>query len=346
VRARARIAAARSPVDPPWRELAAFAAAGSVVAYLHYFGMLLVGLETIAALLLVRRCGRRRVVAAVLVLIPVILAAWWLPWMSLAMVRRNYWPEPPTWRTPLRFFNAFFFHSWPVSALALAGMAAAAGVFTVRALRRRRASPSFATVACLLWTVLPLAILLGYSLARYSIVIDRALIIILPPLYLLAARSVTYLLPRTGAQLAATVLLVGLAAARWVTSDGYREIYPRQDYRGATAAFRAAVEGRPDTLGVVLVVSPAKTPLLAYYLDRGAALDSIDVLVNGDDGLAELARVIRQRDARELILFCQLPRLLGRTAALVESRYDLAERESFGGRLELRRYTLRDKRPA
>jgi mannosyltransferase len=359
MRARARIAAgegspplarplASTPGDPPWLELAAFAAAATVVAYLHYFGMLLVGLESLAALLLVRRSSRRRVAAAILVTLPVVLAALWLPWMSLAMVRQRYWPQPPSWRTPLRFFDAFFFGWKPLSALMLAAMAAAAAVFVARALRRRvtARSPSFATVVCLLWIVLPFVVLLGYSWLRHSIVVDRAMIIVLPPLYLLAARSVTYLLPRTGGQIAATLLLVGFAGARWATSGGYRDLHPRQDYRGATAALQAAVAGRPDALAVALVVAPSETPLLTYYLDRHAGAQPLDVVVNGDDGLRELNRVLRERAPLEVVLFCQLPRLLDRTTTLVESRYDLVEREAFGGRLELRRYALRGTGPS
>ena len=84
---------------PPWLELVAFAATGCGVAYLHYFGMLLIGLETLAALLLIRRCARGRIALALVVLLPVVLAVWWLPWMSQAMTRRSYWPQPPSWPT-------------------------------------------------------------------------------------------------------------------------------------------------------------------------------------------------------------------------------------------------------
>jgi hypothetical protein len=181
---------------------------------------------------------------------------------------------------------------------------------------------------------------------RYSIVIHRAMIMVLPPLYLLAARSITYLLPRAAGQIAAVVLLLGFAGARWATSGGYRDLYIRQDYRGATAALQAAVAGRHDALAAALVVSPSDTPLLTYYLDRQAAPRPLDVVVNGDGGLRELGRLLRERAPREVVLFCQLPRLLERTTTLVEGRYDLVERESFGGRLELRRYALRGASPA
>lgn len=363
VRARARLetGALGGRAGAPWIELFAFAVAGSVVAYLHYFGMLLIGLESAAALLLVRRLPRRRVAAAMLVVLPVALAALWLPWMSLAMTRRAYWPEAPSWKTPLRFFNAFFFSSVPLSALVLVVMGVAAAVFLARMRRERVEGGSiavgsrqlaggppredrqgFATVTCVLWIALPFAILLAYSWLRHSIVVDRAMIITLAPLYLLAARSVTVLLPRSGGQIAAMVVSIGLASGLWATTDGYRDLHLRQDYRAATAAYLAAIADQPGALGATLVVTPANTPLLTYYLDRQGSTDAIDVVVGNEEGLRELARVLRETSPPHLVLFCQLPRLLDVTTALVESRYDLVARDPFGGRLEVRRYSLRE----
>jgi mannosyltransferase len=356
VRAHGRVLASG---EPPWRELGSFAALATLVAYLHYFGMLLVGLETIAALLVVSLARRRRLAAALLVSVPVVLAALWLPFMSLAMTRRSYWPEPPSWRTPLRFLNAFLFSWDPATAAVLLLPAAAAVVYLVRARAARsvppssgrdamvhaapgpRAGPDLATILCVLWIVLPFLVLLGYSWVHLPITIDRAMIIVLPPLYLLLARAVTFLAPRPRAQLIAVALMVALAGVRWSTTHGYRDLDVTQDYRGAVAAWSAAAGSAADPLAVLLVTSMAGTPLPVYYLEREEPTPTVDLVVNDDASVRALAAALRERAPGEVVVFCQLPRLLGAVERVLSPSHAMVAREGFGGRLQVRRYAWR-----
>ena len=177
-----------------WYALAALAA-----AYCHYFGLLLVAVQGVAALMLAlaRREGLGRAVAAYAVVF-----AGYLPW--LAFLRTQVGIQfaaplpPPPLSTLVEFVQHVFFGPTYYLAAVLAVFVLALGRTVYRTARMHRpwrldVADSWAGVLLVGWLVAPIAVAFVESWVLLPIVQVRYLLVCLPPVYLLLARAVTTL---------------------------------------------------------------------------------------------------------------------------------------------------------
>lgn len=270
-----------------------FALSAIATAYLHYFGLLLVGLQCLALLALSGAPAR-----ACALILPIAAAGLpWLPALFEDVGRGHFWAKEPglgaladTWR--------FLFRR--PGGLALA-TALACALYLGRQLVRARESQGAAwrawltssTGLVLLWLAAPVAVAFALSKLWMPVLTTRNLIVLLPAAYALCARSLCALFPgprafRALGALLALILLVGL-----IWTGGYYSRPHRQQFREAAAVVVRHESGAP---GAALLAYGCHAHHFDYYLAHLGARGRIELAV---PAWGDANEILRHLDAQQ-----------------------------------------------
>ncbi len=180
----------------------AYALCATVLAYLHYFGLYLVGLQGIATLVICGVGARRSVVWLPALYLPVVLAYIpWLPPMLRSLRMKSYWASPPptdpfflVLKHLQLMYNRSDVFAWIVLALYawLIGRALHEWVTGRREASAEGATPH-AGLLLLLWFIVPTVGAYVKSLVSTPVFYARNLSITYPAGYLLTARAIARL---------------------------------------------------------------------------------------------------------------------------------------------------------
>ena len=288
---------ARSGQPPSLAARVAYVLAAIVTAYLHYFGLLLVGLHALGA---IARLRQPRALARVALVYAVVAAAY-LPWAASllgAYARDHTWIDRPTAEAAARYWSFLFREPHVLGAVA-AALCAAWGVQALREHLRgaRGESADFhATPWLAAWLVVPFAIAFLQSVVSTPVLTSRNLIISLPAAYLLVARAVTALSRGSRLWPALPLVLVGLTASGLLTHRYYSEPQ-KQDFRGA-AHWLAEREPRyPDS---VIVAFAFNVRYFDYYLERTGADGRVALLAGKTSDIDKVDALLARRSPRHL----------------------------------------------
>jgi uncharacterized membrane protein len=301
-------------------------------SYLHYFGLMIVAmlLGGGAVALVRRRCASRAVVAVV--------GAWLVGLAPLAAIMvatlrttESFWVPRPTWGS-LVGLGRFFFGggselglAQPVTLAALAG-AGAVGVWAFRGLRERSSTwrPSTATLGLLAWGLVPIAAVFAWSTSHLSLFLPRYFIVVTPAVYLLVARSLTYLAPRVATARGAVAGLAALLALQ-LWAAGYYDGPRKEQFREAASVVSRELPPEPT---VVVSCSGVDPRFFDYYLRR-AGRGAVDVNDCTGEELERVAALAQRRGATSIWL------LSGHTAPARDAEgrlaaaFRLVERHAF-----------------
>jgi hypothetical protein len=185
----------RAGTAPPRRALFLYGAATIGTVYSHYFGLAFIGLQAATAmLLLIRRPRTLLPLAAVygvvlVTFVPVLYRAW------LVAPKAPNWLERPH-LDALWVLLAFFFDRSDAFVWLVLSLGAAATLRTF--VRRSAVAP--ATLLLIAWLVIPVVSTFLYSQWAAPCFLERTLIFVAPPAYLLLARALMQLpVPQLGA---------------------------------------------------------------------------------------------------------------------------------------------------
>ena len=212
--------------------------------YLHYFGLFLVAFQAVALLLL----APRAVLRAFLLYTPVALA--YLPWLPamLNQTGMDFWLWPPTYIDVLWFLRDLFNYSIAllIVAFTLLLLGALRALYDMQG-RRPNLDQLLPGGLLVAWFVVPPALIFALSYAWMPLFFPRFLIICLPAVYLLLARSVFRLF---GDRLLVGVVVAAALAALFLShlifSVDYYAVAENEQYREAAAY--AASQDDPNTL--------------------------------------------------------------------------------------------------
>jgi len=206
-------------------------------AYLHYYGLLLIALQGLGAILFFIR--KRKVVFTLFIIYLIILIAY-MPWLVKMGKFRSAdisWIAPPgnILVTFVGYLKFIFNNSIKFVILAI-GMCLLSFIQTMRHSRTISRANSdgalpFSTEKFLiLWLIVPFAVMYIKSVLSYPVLINRGLIISLPAAYLLFSRAVTTLLARPKLQVIFTVMIIGYSIY-WLLSQHYYSLPCKQEWR-------------------------------------------------------------------------------------------------------------------
>jgi len=212
-----------------------------ISSYLHYFGLYLIILQGLGAMMLFIRTSRIRLYI-ILIYLPIFLAYLpWLPAMLDQIIRGELYtwiPKPKLFSFARGYLRFLFNYS---NALALATVPLYSFLFIrilynilrtkeYKNMRRMILSPD---VLLILWLVVPFLGMYIKSISSTPILTDRNLIISLPPAYLLLARSITQLPVRQKSQTIITFAITIFLILHLIYSRDFYSKPHKQQFREA-----------------------------------------------------------------------------------------------------------------
>lgn len=268
--------------------------------YLHYFGLLLIGLQAIgcAAALVLR--PRRLVTAAWLYsLISLMYVPWITPTLEDLGREAAPWIPPPGsyWHEGLRFLRSLLNESDAVVAVAVAASLAGLAASLIASRRHpgvtvqgKPFSRKHSLWLAILWLAMPFSITYARSLFSTPLVYTRYLTISFPALCLLIgimmARLPVKQLVRSGLAAGLTVLLL----AHLVWAMHYYEVPNKEQYREAVD-YLLANEAHPDRALVVGFLGFGTAWPFDYYFAQRDSPIRIEAHVTGEDAARDIATV-------------------------------------------------------
>jgi mannosyltransferase len=249
----------------PTRDVAWYVVCAVLCAYLHYFGLLLVALQGVALAALAYRTLRK----AMLLYVPVALA--YVPWLPGMIYQFQYskqrgaWIGDPTLSALPDYFQFLFGRSGLLSLAAwtLLSFLFIRGWDDLRPRRKGSGIPPGLLLAA--WVLGPFVVAYAASQSSVQLLTEQNLLISLPAVYLLLARSITRAFSGRAAAIFQGTAAVGLAAACLAyllfSMDYYTN--PTKEQVREAASYVVNHEG-PDTLVVRCDVDDR----LDYYLEE------------------------------------------------------------------------------
>jgi len=306
----------RAGSAPPRRAVFLYGAAAIGTAYSHYFGVAFIGLQAATAtLLLIRRPRALLPLAAVfgavlLTFLPALYRTWFLA------------PKPPDWlKRPhldaLWALLVFFFDRSDAFVWLVLALSAAA---TLRTFVRRSALAP-ATWLLIAWLVIPVVSTYLYSQWAPPCFLERTLIFVAPPAYLLLARALMQLpMPQVSA-----TALVGLFLVHVVGVQAYYTTPTKGQFREAAAYLIAHDQGDQPAL---LFACAWNVSRYNYYLERLGSSRRVErTIYNAADAAAVFAAVADRQPTDVWVLEghrdCppELLRALGERLALIDEQH-------------------------
>jgi mannosyltransferase len=196
----------------PMREAVWYVVCAVLCAYLHYFGLFLVALQGVALTALAYRTLRK----AMLLYVPVALA--YLPWLPSMIYQfqhskqRGAWIGGPTLSALPDYFQFLFGRSGLLSLAAwtLISFLLIRGWDDLRPRRKGSGIPPGLLLAA--WTMGPFVVAYAVSRSSVQLLTEKNLLISLPAVYLLLARSITRAFSGRAAAIFQGAAALGLAA--------------------------------------------------------------------------------------------------------------------------------------
>jgi mannosyltransferase len=306
-----------------------------LTCYTHYFGVLLIILQGVAALIYAfhQRNQRRQTIA----LYALVLLGYmpWLPYLVLQLghAERIAWMRLPG----LTFFPAFIsFLFNRINALGLL-VIAAYGFLLGSVLWRSGQGPLSQKIRRLMgemeiplayWLLVPVGIAYIVSLVFSPVYTQRNLMIALPPAYLLLARAITRLTRRTILQIALVGVFGGLPLLHMIFIQGYYK-YPYKEQ------FREAIEyvvmnNDPDQNEAV-IGNPKYPDYFTYYFERFDSGLRLDVFADGIEALPLIDQFLDQSRSDRFWYIAVHGMPDSELVAALESEYPLLDEKSYQG---------------
>ncbi len=307
-----------------WQWTAGYILTALLMLYWNYYGLVMLGLQGLAAAVWHLRTPRRRPVLAGMYLLIALGYAPWIGELANDLGTPSYAaPRPGPYFEELAAYFRFlldFNHGWFLAATALVG--AALGVEIWRAARRKPHLSLIAWAMLLGWMLIPFSLTWQRSLTGpYSLYLHRYLLISLPALCLLLGAAISRLpLPRRLMPALAALLAVGL---------GYWLVYQIHYYYNISKAqFREAarfvVQNDPPESDSLLVGHTGYVNTEShfnYYFQQYGWDRRIDVLIQSAADLEKIEQVERATKAPYVWLISAFP-LPPEIRAYFEAHYD------------------------
>jgi mannosyltransferase len=282
-------------------QTAGYILAALATAYMHYFGLLLVALQGVTALIFALH-GRRGI-RRVLVTYAAILLGYlpWLAFVSAQLGMQFSAPLPPP--SPgifVDFFRHVFYGPRYVAGLALGLYGLALAVVIYRMARQRRPwrealADSWAGVLLVAWLIVPIAIAFVESRLLLPIVQLRYLLICLPPAYLLLARAITTVPLHGWGRPALAIAVIACYLGVLLGPLHYYSRLNKEQFREAVTYVAEQDAAHPDSLIVGNVWHP---DYLNYYFEQVGSARRTDLIASHPEDLPALVGALETRRPR------------------------------------------------
>ena len=220
-----------------WYAALGYIISSIILCYLHYFGTFLIALLGITSIV---SCVKKRKALLMLLLIHLPIAIAYAPWISVMLSHAHksaYYIHNLGIYTPIVFLK-FFFNSYYLLLIIL--LFYAFYFFSIiRDIGRKHESITElktllrSDIFLIAWLIIPFLGTIMISVLLTPVTQNRNLIILLPPAYLLFARSITQLTLSTKKQMIISFLIIGIFLCDLIFIKDYYSRPTKQQYREA-----------------------------------------------------------------------------------------------------------------
>lgn len=271
-----------------------------ISSYLHYFGLYLVILQGLGAVVFSIHC-RRRLTCILLIYFGIFLA--YIPWLPTMWEHLN---KGPTWilapsgiiRTFMSYLDFLFNRKGMLVSLALTmyTFLFCHSVYKVlkyrgeyRGIKSWILSPSSLLV---LWLVIPFAGAYIKSISSAPVLTFRNLIISLPAAYLLLARSITQLPIRSRNQAVITSSIIGLFLFNLLF---HREYYSKPHKEQFREAVNYIVDHDSRYRNSFIVGHAHNKNYFDYYFKKSGSSRRVDLKAGKEKDIRSVAKAVKKR---------------------------------------------------
>ncbi len=271
-------------------------------SYLHYFGLYLIALQGLGAVLLLLKKHRALLRIFLIYLFIIVAYMPWLPTMREHISKGPIWIDPPTITAFVALLGFFFNGSKPLLLVVL-------GLYSLPIVHRLYKSfreegrsaleiaPLSPDMILVLWLIVPFVGAFAKSVFSAPVLTYKNLIISLPAAYLLLARSITRFPLSTRLQTLSTVMIVGLFLFDLLFGMSYY-------WRPQKEQFREAVQyvaDREHLYEDALIIGCASAEdYFNYYFERSNSSCRVNVLGFRDTDVPEIRELISSVNPRYL----------------------------------------------
>ena len=284
-----------------WPATVGYVVTAVISCYLHYFGLLIIALHCIGAMLL--SIQRRQALVSCLSIYLCVGLAYvpWLPTMWTHLNRGPIWIPRPTGNPLAGYLEGIFNESKGILMLVatLYLCMLAYSLYSVRRSAKRgdfAAKQLFPAVFLVLWLTVPFTIAYIKSVISTPVLTNRNLIISISAAYLLLARAVISLPAHVlkkkalwAAQAVASIAIVSLLVSHLVFDKDYYSKPHKQQFREATEFVIEHDHLYPNSLIIACAWSKEH---FDYYFQKKDSPRRVQVILALDEHIPEAAEVI------------------------------------------------------
>ncbi len=267
--------------------VAGYVAASTVALYLHPLAVILVGLSGVVMAVVAMRDRRLLVRFAIAHACILLLFLPWLPRFIAGAQGATYYLAPPGIDQLARSFAYQFNRSTGQSLVALA-------LLGYLAYRTIRDGHDRTELGLALWIVVPVAAVTAYSYVGTPIYTNRNMLICLPPLYLLVARSIAKMPIRPLAQ---TGLAIALSTATLGDLLFVQEYYGTPGKTQVREAVRFVLQHDPQAPNAPVFACAWFPEQIDYYFRRFGSDRRVAMTTGAVEHLPKLRQHLRDRRA-------------------------------------------------
>lgn len=316
-------------LKPRYLIISAYVVSAIIACYLHYFGLLLIALQGLAAtIFFLKKRKQLLVILAIYSAIVLAYSPWlWILWNDLHLT--SFWIKEPTYKAFHTFIRSCF-SSYKVFCLAifLYFYYAARLMSNFRSITKDKFSLLNSTFLLILWIVVPLVVVYLKSITSTPVFLSKYLIILSPAVYLLLARSITTL--PSIKPIFKNTLVIGIIAVLLfsnIFTNGYYSKPHKQQFREVVAY--TVENDKPEYNS--LIAGYSYKGKLNYYFNKQSSLSKINVMVRRKEHFLRLSTMLAEKDSQYWWFIVAHDILDAEFMAFLNSKFDLLEHKKFKG---------------
>ncbi len=292
-------------VKPSAYAILGYILTAALCSYLHYFGLYLVGLQALGAMLFFVRRRKAFLYLAIIYFAILLLYSPWLPSMYRHMSMGPIWIKPPNGIIlSVGSYLYFLFNQSPVLPCLAVGMYLFLLVQSLHnILKSRGCNPSKAVfftpgMFLLLWLIVPFAGVYIKSIISAPVLTDRNLIISLPAAYLLLSRCLTQLPISLRKQTVIACVIAALFLSDLTLRMGYYSKPHKQQFREAVGFIVENDHLYEDSM--IIGYTHGGTEYLDYYFRKKASPRRVNLIGGQEKDVPIVAAAIAAQQPKYL----------------------------------------------
>jgi len=275
--------------------VAAFIIVGILLEYIHYFGLLVLAMETSIIFLYSISVRRDRLKVFAICIVPFLAFIPWVPYAWAQSATGSYIAAPSLRTVALLFFE---YMSWSKTMMAVFGVIVLSALFSYRKKKRNSEKAVFGSLAVpVLWVVLPLVVSLSISMVFIPVFTVRNMMVALPAVFLILSAAIHIIFSRGWLRYS---VMAGLCCYMLFSLFLVRKHYTEPHRHQFREAVAYTVNHSQSGSRTMIVASAWNTFYFDYYFQEFSSDLTVDLLAVEPGDFIDVRKMIILKKPAEL----------------------------------------------